>query len=54
MLMDMAKARHPLLFENPAGMQHAIGVMGEVLAVAGGGGGEDEIDMASDATRYGF
>lgn len=51
LLINMAAERHPLLMEEPKAMGHAMSVFGDVLVAAGGGGGEDEISLASPAAR---
>jgi hypothetical protein len=51
MLASMAQARHPLLMEDPAAATHVVRVFCDVLVGVSGGGGDDEIEMATSTTK---
>jgi hypothetical protein len=51
MLVSMAQAKHPLLAEDPSAATHAVRVFSEVLVGGCGGGGDDEIEMATPTTK---
>lgn len=49
-LLEMAKCGHALLTSDPSARAHMFSVFGEVLVGSGGGGGEDEITLATPQT----